>query len=54
MGLPQILIRFKTAGGTAIRRSARGQVVVLITGNVPATVEADLTALEAVLRVRVI
>lgn len=32
MGLPQIIIRFKTAGGTAIRRSARGQVVVLLPG----------------------
>jgi len=30
MGLPQILIKFKTAGGTAIRRSARGQVVLLV------------------------
>lgn len=36
MGLPQILIRFKTAGGTAVRRSARGHVVLLITGNAPA------------------
>lgn len=32
MGLPQIIIRFKTAGGTAIRRSARGQVVLLVAG----------------------
>lgn len=32
MGLPQIIIRFKTAGGTAIRRSARGQVVLLVKG----------------------
>ncbi len=30
MGLPQIIIRFKTAGGTAVRRSARGQVVLLV------------------------
>ena len=48
MGLPQILIRFKTAGGTAIRRSARGQVVVLITGNAPAT--AGFSRLEQVSR----
>ena len=33
MGLPQIMIKFKTAGGTAIRRSARGQVVLLYPGN---------------------
>ena len=32
MGLPQILIKFKTAGSTAIRRSARGQVVLLVPG----------------------
>ena len=32
MGLPQIIIRFKTAGGTAIRRSARGQAVLLLAG----------------------
>ncbi len=32
MGLPQIIIRFKTAGGTAVRRSARGQVVLLVPG----------------------
>ena len=32
MGLPQIMIKFKTAGGTAIRRSARGQVVLLLPG----------------------
>jgi len=32
MGLPQIMIKFKTAGGTAIRRSARGHVVVLLPG----------------------
>ena len=38
MGLPQILIRFKTAGGTAIRRSARGQVVLLNEGNAAASV----------------
>ncbi len=33
MGLPQIIIRFKTAGGTAVRRSARGQVVLLVPGS---------------------
>lgn len=33
MGLPQILIKFKTAGGTAVRRSARGQVVLLTPGD---------------------
>ena len=33
MGLPQILIKFKTAGSTAIRRSARGQVVLLVSGS---------------------
>ena len=38
MGLPQILIKFKTAGGTAIRRSARGQVVLLVPGGEPGTV----------------
>ena len=32
MGLPQIMIKFKTAGGTAIRRSARGQVVLMMPG----------------------
>ena len=32
MGLPQIMIKFKAAGGTAIRRSARGQVVLLLPG----------------------
>lgn len=32
MGLPQILIKFKTAGVTAIRRSARGQVVLMVPG----------------------
>ncbi len=32
MGLPQIMISFKTAGGTAIRRSARGQVALLVQG----------------------
>lgn len=32
MGLPQIIIEFKTAGGSAVRRSARGQVVLLIPG----------------------
>ena len=32
MGMPQIIIRFKAAGGTAIRRSARGQVVLLLEG----------------------
>lgn len=32
MGLPQIIIRFKTAGGTALRRSARGQAVILASG----------------------
>lgn len=30
MGLPQIIIRFKTAGGSALRRSARGQAVLLV------------------------
>lgn len=29
MGLPQIIINFKTAGGSAVRRSARGQAVLL-------------------------
>lgn len=29
MGLPQIMIHFRTAGSSAIRRSARGQVVLL-------------------------
>ena len=33
MGMPQIIIRFKAAGGTAIRRSARGQVVLLLEGD---------------------
>lgn len=33
MGMPQILIRFKTAGGTALRRSARGQAVILVPGS---------------------
>ena len=37
MGLPQIIIRFKTAGGTAIRRSARGQAVLLVQGEGLAT-----------------
>ena len=32
MGLPQIMIKFKTAGGSAIRRSARGHVVLLLPG----------------------
>ena len=32
MGLPQIIIEFKTAGGSAVRRSARGQVVLLVPG----------------------
>ncbi len=32
MGLPQIMIKFKTAGGTAIRRSARGHVVLMMPG----------------------
>ena len=32
MGLPQIMINFKTAGGTAVRRSARGQAVLLLAG----------------------
>ena len=32
MGLPQIMINFKTAGGTAVRRSARGQAVLLLEG----------------------
>ena len=38
MGLPQILIKFKTAGSTAIRRSARGQVVLLVPGGSRSTV----------------
>ena len=38
MGLPQILIKFKTAGGTVIRRSARGQVVLLVPGTIRKTV----------------
>ena len=33
MGMPQIIIRFKAAGGTAIRRSARGQAVLLLEGD---------------------
>lgn len=33
MGMPQIIIRFKAAGGTAIRRSARGQVALLLEGD---------------------
>lgn len=32
MGLPQIIINFKTAGSSAIRRSARGQAVLLAEG----------------------
>ena len=50
MGLPQIMIKFKAAGGTAIRRSARGQVVLLLPGDAPGTVslsrveQADRTA----------
>ncbi|MBR5390969.1 MAG: phage tail sheath protein [Clostridia bacterium] len=32
MGLPQIMINFKTAGRTAVRRSARGQAVLLLEG----------------------
>ena len=50
MGLPQIMIKFKTAGGTAIRRSARGHVVLLMPGE-PGT--ASFSRLEQADRSRV-
>ncbi len=33
MGMPQIIINFRTAGETALRRSARGQVVLMVEGS---------------------